>query len=429
MPRSQRDSGHRLVGGEEIIDEVPPQGAAPSPAAGWVGVIAIAATAFVIVATEFAPTAVLTAVAAEFDVSLGDTGMMTAIPGLVAALTALLAMRIPSSIDRRIVLAAAGAITAVANVLVAVAPAFAVVLLGRVGAGIALGVFWTVGAATAVRLVGDERSVRAISIVSGGTSLGLVAGMPAGSLVGPPENWRVVFVAFAVAAVAVTLVLSALLPKLSAERNARSHGAPLSIWRVTSRPVIAWSLAAAFTVFVGQFASSTFLGAFIGASLVSPILVTGVLTAFGGVGILGMLVATFAFGRRPVVTVCGALALLVAAIGVVAVTSTVPSNATLVVVVALLWGTVWGAVPFGLQTWMLTRATENRETVSAALVIAIQLGIGTGSALGSVILRLTEHASAGEPAYTVIFIVSVAVCLVALTLFALGARGRRAMQR
>nr|WP_281253416.1 MFS transporter [Microbacterium agarici] len=386
----------------------------------------MATTAFVIVATEFAPTAVLPAVAADFNVPLGATGMMTAIPGLIAALTAPLAMRIPASWDRRFVLASAGFLTVGANALVVAGQAFPVVLLGRVSAGLALGMFWTVGAAAAVRLVGDAHGVRAISIVSGGTSLGLVAGMPAGSLVGPPENWRAVFVVFAVAALAATFLLAALLPRLQGDTTAHHDRlAQAPVRKALARPVVLWGLVTAFTVFVGQFASSTFLGAFLGTSVALPALLTAVLTVFGGVGILGMLIASFSFARHAYATLSATIALLTAVIGLVALVSASGSPAAVVVVVVILWGTVWGAVPFGLQTWMLTQAPDNRETVSAALVVAIQLGIGAGSGLGSLALRVSELASGGgEPAYTTIFIVSAVICVVALSLFATGTRSR-----
>lgn len=401
------------------------------PIGGWPRVVAVALGAFVVVATEFAPTALLPSVAETMDVPVSATGTMTVVPGVLAAIVAPLAATVPSRVDRRALVAAAVGAAVAGNVAVAVAPSFAAVVAGRIGAGVALGVFWTVGAATAVRLVGDEHSVRAVSTVSAGTSLGIVVGMPVGSLAPPgPDGWRVVFAGLAVAAAAVSVLLLVVLPPLRggagtrSRGGARSRGAGAPVW---SRPAVRRGLLTAFAVFTGQFTASTFLGAFAGWVIPDPALVTAVLAVFGAVGLAGVAVASFGLQRRPAATVAVAIGLLGGVLALTALAVAARAPATVVIVLLLAWGAVWGTVPFGTQTWMLLRAPDRRESVSAALVVAIQAGIGAGSALGSVVLGVVERGAAevGSAQYAVVFAVAAAVCLVAAIAFGSGVRPRR----
>jgi predicted MFS family arabinose efflux permease len=100
---------------------------------------------------------------------------MVLVPGFSAAVSAPLFFLRAGRFDRRSAILALGMAVLVSNVLVAVAPSFAVVLIGRVLFGATLGAFWTVVAPVGPKLVGPAGGTRAITIIAAVTLLVVVA--------------------------------------------------------------------------------------------------------------------------------------------------------------------------------------------------------------------------------------------------------------
>ena len=96
-----------------------------------------------LVASEFLPASVLPAMAADLGVSEGTAGLAVAATAIAGAVTApSIAVLLPRA-DRRRVLVALLATGAVANLAVAVAPHFALLLAGRLVLGIAIAGYWS----------------------------------------------------------------------------------------------------------------------------------------------------------------------------------------------------------------------------------------------------------------------------------------------
>jgi MFS family permease len=82
----------------------------------------------------------------------------------------------------------------VAGSVAAFAPNYAVFMVGRAFIGIAIGGFWSMSAATAMRLVAAEQVPRALAIVNGGNALATVVAAPLGSFLGAMVGWRGAFI-------------------------------------------------------------------------------------------------------------------------------------------------------------------------------------------------------------------------------------------
>src|SRR3546814_8306973 len=63
-------------------------------------------------------------------------------------------------------------------------------MAGRALIGVAIGGFWSLSAATAMRLVPDDQIPRALAIVNGGNALATVVAAPLGSFLGQIIGWR-----------------------------------------------------------------------------------------------------------------------------------------------------------------------------------------------------------------------------------------------
>src|SRR5690606_7818062 len=129
-------------------------------------------------------------------------------------ITSLLTATVTRSIDRRYVLLGFSVLLTISNIMVATAPSFAVLLTGRVLLGIALGGFWTMSAATVMRLVPEKSIPRALSILFSGVSAATIFAAPLGSYLGDVIGWRDVFLLASLLGVLALVVQFLTLPKM-----------------------------------------------------------------------------------------------------------------------------------------------------------------------------------------------------------------------
>ncbi|MEG2963937.1 MAG: MFS transporter, partial [Janthinobacterium sp.] len=195
--------------------------------APWLAVLSVGIGAFALVTSEFLPVGLLPAMAAELDISKGQAGLMITTPGIVAAFAAIFVTVGSGRLDRRIVLLALTALLIASNLLVALAPSYGAILLGRAMLGVGVGGFWAIGSAIGPRLVSPQHASRAMSIIFAGVSLGTVAGVPAGALVGELVGWRVAFGAASAIAVLVFIGQLLLLPRLPPTQAIRLRQLPM----------------------------------------------------------------------------------------------------------------------------------------------------------------------------------------------------------
>ncbi|RAE81591.1 chloramphenicol efflux pump, partial [Burkholderia multivorans] len=100
------------------------------------------------------------------------------------------------------------------HIVGALTDSFTVLLLTRVVAAVANAGFLAVALALIVRIVEPHRQARAVGVVLAGTTLALIAGVPAGAVLGASFGWRAALWAIAV------LCVPALLAGLTAPTRA-----------------------------------------------------------------------------------------------------------------------------------------------------------------------------------------------------------------
>ncbi|MBP6876804.1 MAG: MFS transporter [Phenylobacterium sp.] len=190
------------------------QDAADPARPAWGGVAALSLSVFGLVAAEFLPPSVLTPLASDLGVSLGAAGQAVTATAVVGAIAALLVPVVTSRWDRRLVMLGLLMLLSVSNLMTAAAVNLPMLLAARVILGISLGGFWSMAAATAMRLVPMPVLPRAMSIVFTGVTVATVSAAPLGAYVGDVWGWRT---AFLIAGLVGVLALAALwitLPKL-----------------------------------------------------------------------------------------------------------------------------------------------------------------------------------------------------------------------
>ena len=347
--------------------------------ARWGAVYAMALCSFVLVASEFLPVSLLSPIAATLRLTEGQAGQAIAISGVFAVVTSLGFSVLLGRIDRRRVVVALITLLIVSGAMVTFAPSYLVFMTGRALLGVAIGGFWSMSAAIAIRLVPEESVGRALAIISGGTALATALAAPLGSLLGSLIGWRGAF--FCVVPVAVgALVWQALaLPKLPvAERQ--SARAMLGLLR--SKAVLLGLFAVAM-LFVGQFALFTYLRPFLEqVTQVSVVMLSVMLLIVGTFGFVG----TVVIGRFVVERLFLTLWVLPATMAMVAVGLALFGGSTIATAALLaLWGFAGTAAPVGWWTWLARTLPDDAEAGGGLMVAVVQLAITLGATVGGMV--------------------------------------------
>ncbi|MGW4933414.1 MFS transporter [Streptomyces sp. NPDC004166] len=351
-----------------------------SPRGGWPAVASVALMSFVLVLSEFLPIGLLPVISSSLRVSIGTVGLVVVVPGLMAAVTAPLVTMASGRLDRRRVLTALALFIAASNVLAAVAPSMAVMVAARVLLGVGVGGFWAMGAGVAARLVPAQAVHRATSLITAGISAGTVVSLPLGSLVGHLAGWRTAFVVAAGTALLALAALTVKLPALPPTGAIRLA----TLTSALRNPAARIALLATVLIFFGHFAAYTYVTPYLeeqahfGASGV-----TAVLLAYGLAGLAGNFAAGAVIGRRLRAVYVAATVLVSAAAALLNVAA---GTAPTVVVLVVVWGAAFGAIPLALQTWILRATPEAPESGMALLVSACQIALAAGSFIGGVVV-------------------------------------------
>src|SRR4051794_17789512 len=170
---------------------------------GWGAVLALTLCVSTLIASEFMPVSLLTPIASDLQVTEGQAGQAIAVSGAFAVLTSLLISSVAGQLDRKILLLVLTGVMAASGTIVAAAPNYVVFMIGRALIGLVIGGFWSMSAATAMRLVPEHQVPRALAVFNGGNALATVVAAPLGSFLGSIIGWRGAFFCVVPAAVIV----------------------------------------------------------------------------------------------------------------------------------------------------------------------------------------------------------------------------------
>ncbi|MGO4453827.1 MFS transporter [Arthrobacter sp. RAF14] len=389
-----------------------------APRAGrWGGVFALSFGAFALVASEFMPVSLLTPMAADLQVSEGMIGQGIAISGLFAVLTSLSISTLIRSLNRRTLLISLAALMGVSGALISLAPGYAPFMIGRAFIGIVIGGFWSMSAATAMRLVPAARVPRALAIVNGGNALATVLAAPLGSYLGSIIGWRGAFFCLVPVSLICIVWLWFSLPSLEVPPAPTGTPPPglrdiFVIFTLLRNRSVAWGMAACGAYFMGQFILFTYIRPFL--ETVPRIDVTAisvVLLVLGATGFLGTVLIGRFLGRGLYRT----LAVIPTLMAVLAVVL-IPTGGwfTAVVILLGLWGLLSTAAPVGWWSWVAEAMPRNAELGGGLMVATVQTCIALGSTVGGL---LFDHSG-----YQSTFLVSAVVLILAAVLALVTAR-------
>lgn len=331
---------------------------------------------FALIASEFMPVSLLTPISGDLGVSEGLVGQGIAISGVFAVLTSLSISTLAGGLNRKTLLLSMTALMAFSGAIIALAPSYLIYMVGRALIGIAIGGFWSLSAATALRLVPQHQVPSALAIFNGGNALATVIAAPLGSYLGSVIGWRGAFFCLVPVGVIVFIWQWFSLPAMTADKSDKRTG----VFRLLANPLVAMGLAACGLFFMGQFALFTYLRPFLErVTQVDITTLSLILLTIGVAGFMGTLVIS-AFLESGFYPTLIAIPLLMAAIA----GSLIAFGHSIWIVATLLglWGLIATAAPTGWWTWIARTLPEDAEAGGGLMVAIVQLSIALGSTIG-----------------------------------------------
>lgn len=344
----------------------------------WTAVWALFGGVTCLIAAEFLPVSLLTSIAKDLSITEGIAGQSITVVGIFAVISSLLTASITKRIDRRVVLLTLSSLLVAANLIVAFAPNYTALLIGRALLGICVGGFWSLASAVILHLVEKENVPKAFSIVYAGVSVATIISLPLGSLLGELIGWRHVFITTALLSFIILVFQKLSLPTLKSN-STTSFKSMCNLLKV--RWVLIGMFATIFS-YGGYHIVFTYLKPFLELNLkLSSFSLTLVLLIFGIANCLGTFIAGFILGKQFRLV----MIMIHLSLSLVAFLLYLSQDINETLILVTLWGFIFGFIPVGWSTWITKVLPHQAEMLGGLSVAVIQFSIGLVAALGGVV--------------------------------------------
>lgn len=342
--------------------------------------LALAAGAFGIGVTEFAPMGLLPVIATDLSLSIPSAGLLISAYALGVVLGAPLMTLATGRVPRRTLLIGLAGIFTIGNALSALADNYALLMIARIITSLNHGAFFGVGAIVAAGLVPPDRKAGAVAAMFMGLTIANVMGVPLATWAGETLGWRASFWGIAMIGVMVMAALALTLPKAAAP----AAGDMLAELRVLGRRRVLSALALTVIGSSAMFTVFTYITPILreqtGASLG---FITAMLVLYG----LGLTVGNWIGGKFADRSVDRTLIVTLAGLSLVLLTFAVAMPlASVSAVLIFLWGIASFALVPPLQVRVMDAARDAPNLASAVNIGAFNLGNAIGAALGGAVI-------------------------------------------
>ena len=352
-------------------------------------VIVMAISAFIFNTTEFVPIALLSDIGHSFAMPVETVGHMITIYAWIVAILSLPAMLATARIERRKLLIALFVIFIGGHAVSVMAQSFAMLLVGRALIALAHAVFWSITASLVVRVAPKDRQTKALGLLSMGSALATVLGLPLGRMIGQWLGWRMTFGTIGVAALLAMIMVWWILPKLPSKDVGSAASLPsifnniplLTVYTLTVLCVTAhftaYSYIEPYMLTISQFSQQ---------------FATVILLSFGVAGLLASWLFGHFYDRFPRAFLISAMATLLFSL---LASAWLPRVPILWLVLAMLWGLAITAISLALQLRVLQLAPNATDVAMSIFSGIYNIGIGGGAFVGGLVIASLGLAMVG----------------------------------
>lgn len=350
------------------------------PFRSWMAVLSLTLATFIVVTTEMLPVGLLTPISEQFSVSVGLSGLLMALPAIVAALSSPFIILFAKQIDRKTLLIFGGSLLMVCNFLAAATPYFWLLFTSRILVGLCIGVIWVIAGGIAPRLVDKKHIGFATSLIFGGVAAASVMGIPLGVFMGGMWSWRSAFIFMGVLSFILTLLMAIYLPKLPTNSVTTTDAFAEQL----KRPIIIAGLLLTLLLVSGHFMVFTYIRPLLIAHFnLDNHQISFALLLYGITGILGNFIFGMASSRNIKLSIFWIISLIIICLILFVY---LPLTIFWGYFIITLWGVAYGGVSVSLMNWMIGYSISRIEITSALYIAFFNGGIAFGSALGSLIV-------------------------------------------
>lgn len=247
--------------------------------------LALAISAFAIGSTEFISVGLMPLLVKSFGITVSQAGWTVSICALGTTIGAPLLTLLTGRFDRKTLMLGIMTLFVASNLLAALAPTFAILLVARVLAAFAHGLFMSVASVIAADVVAPAKRASAIAVMFTGLTVATVTGVPLGTFIGQIASWHMSFL-FISAIGVIGLIANSLLIPRNLPRPGKTD--PRGLLRILLNPQLFVALLITALGYGGTFTVYTFLSPLLeermgwsAAAVVVILVVYGLMVAVG----------------------------------------------------------------------------------------------------------------------------------------------------
>lgn len=342
--------------------------------------LALAAGAFGIGVTEFAPMGLLPLIAQDLQVSIPSAGLLISAYALGVMIGAPLMILTTGRIPRRTLLIGLAAIFTLGNLLSAISTGYGMLMIARVVTSLNHGAFFGIGSIVAASLVPPERRAGAVAAMFMGLTIANVVGVPLATWAGEHMGWRAAFWGISGLGVVTMIALRLTLPNLPAPIG----GNALAELRVLGRGPVLSALALTVLGSSAMFTVFTYIVPILREETHASLgFVTAMLVTYG----VGLTVGNWLGGKFADRSVDRTLIITLASLSglLIALAVLMPYQLPTAVLI-FLWGVASFALVPPLQVRVMAAAIDAPNLASSVNIGAFNLGNAIGAALGGAVI-------------------------------------------
>lgn len=350
----------------------------------WFPVFALTLSAFIFNTSLFVPIGLLTDIASDFHISAAKAGWMTSWYAWVIAVLSLPLMLAAGRMDcRKLLLWALGGFVA-CSALSALSPDYSVLLAARMGVACSHCIFWGLAAALAVKVAPEGGRETALGLITTGTSIAMIIGLPLGRAVGLYMTWRMTFASIAAIGLLVALFLGMVFPKLPNVRPMTLHRLPVLFRNKTLMGIYVFTLLTTTAHYTGYSYVEPFL---VQVARLDENVITLILMLVGLSGIVGSVLFSRLFNRMPNVFLFSASLGMTVSLMLLRPLS---GCAWAIIILCFLWGIAYTLFNLSLQMGVMEVLPQASTITMTIYAVTFNLGIGCGTTIGGAVCT---HAS------------------------------------
>ena len=342
----------------------------------WLSVMALAVGAFIFNTTEYIPIALLSDIGKSFNMPPTGVGVMITVYAWIVALLSLPLMLATKNFERRRLLLVLFALCTASHAVSFLAWNFEILLLSRIGIALTHAVFWSITASLAVRVAPQGKGNQALGLLSTGTVMAMVMGIPLGRVIGQYFSWQVSFLLIGVCAAAVMMILAKNLPLLPSRNSGSLSSLPVLLKRKNLMMLYALTV----LVITAHFTAYSYVEPFVlQTGGFRPEQVTLVLGLYGLAGFAASYVFGRWFAKFPRRFLTGSVGVIMSA---TLLLLPLAGYAPAVYVLCFVWGMAISIVSLGMMSKVLNFASDATDVASSIYSGLYNVGIGGGALLG-----------------------------------------------